>query len=89
MDTRQIPIEVHPIQVKTHPHTPPRVPKIVTMRAYEVYCHLYRPQEAIVTGGCRGGFGASELIAFLYAYPFPKNEWERRVQEAFNGMKGF
>jgi hypothetical protein len=59
---------------------------VVTLRAYEVYCHVHRPQEALITGGCRGGFGVGELIAFLYAYPFPKNEWRSRVEEALRGM---
>ncbi|WP_141695189.1 hypothetical protein [Pseudomonas graminis] len=35
---------------------------------------------------CRGGFSSGELMAFLYAYPFPKAEWSARVQEAFKGM---
>ena len=34
----------------------------------------------------RGGTG--ELIAFLYAYPFPKTEWSARIDEAFRGMEG-
>lgn len=63
------------------------VPTVVTMRAYEVYCHVYGPQPAMVTGGCRGGFGAGELIGFLYAYPFPKEQWNDRVAEAFLGMR--
>jgi len=78
-------IEVHPVQTSRQGNA--RVPKTVTMRAYEVYCHLYGKQEAMVTGGCRGGFGSGELIAFLYAYPFPKPEWAARVQEAFRGME--
>lgn len=39
------------------------------------------------TGWCRGGFGISELVAFLYARSFPKEEWHKRVQEAFTGME--
>lgn len=45
------------------------------------------PQEAMVTGGCRGGFSTGELIAFLYARSFPKAEWSARVREAFNGSE--
>lgn len=56
------------------------------MQAYEVYRHIHGDQEALVTGQCRGGFSISELVAFLYAFPFPKNEWKERVQEAFRGM---
>lgn len=41
----------------------------------------------MVTGECRGGFGAGELIAFLYAHTFPKNEWSKRVDEALRGLK--
>lgn len=80
-----IDVEVHPVQTSCKRNA--RSPKVVTMRAYEVYCHLYGKQEAMVTGGCRGGFSSGELIAFLYAYSFPKPEWSARVQEAFRGME--
>lgn len=76
-------IEVHPVQT-TRPGKAV-CPKVVTMLAYEVYCHVYAPQEAMVTGGCRGGFSTGELIAFLYARSFPKDQWRSRVDEAFKG----
>jgi hypothetical protein len=59
------------------------VPEPMYMRAYEVYCEVYSPQEAIITGNCRGGFSVGELVAFLYARSFPKEEWRKRVDEAF------
>jgi hypothetical protein len=59
----------------------------VYLRAYEVYCELYGPQQAMVTGWCRGGMGPGELIAFLYAHSFPKEQWAARAREAFEGMK--
>jgi hypothetical protein len=62
-------------------------PTPVYMAAYEVYCHVYGSQQAMVEGGCRGGFSLGEIAAFLYARSFPKAEWSRRVDEAFNGMK--
>lgn len=77
-------IETHPVQTKRVPDA--RAPKTVTMLAYEVYCHVHAPQQAMVTGECRGGFSAGELIAFLYAHNFPKSEWRARVDEAFYGM---
>lgn len=77
--------ETHPIQNRARDAGV--VPKSVAMRAYEVYSHLYGKQEALVTGGCRGGFGIGEIIAFLYAHSFPKEEWAARVDEAFKGMK--
>jgi hypothetical protein len=58
----------------------------VVLRAYEVYCHLWGPQAAMITGSCRGGYGVGELTAFLYARSFPKEEWRARVDEAFEGM---
>jgi hypothetical protein len=64
-----------------------RCPVVVTLRAYEVYCKVFGPQEALITDDCRGGFGTSELIAFLYARSFPENEWRQRVDEALHGMK--
>ena len=78
--------EFHPIQ--THDVTrrgAAFMPSVVTLRAYEVYCHLYGPQPAMVDlegRGCRGGFGVGELIAFLYARSFPKVEWRKRFDEA-------
>ena len=63
-----------------------RAPKVVTMRAYEAYCHVFGSQEAMVTGGCRGGFSSGELIAFLYARSFPKEEWRKRFDEALTGL---
>ena len=80
-------VETHPVQTKSHPRLQAQCPKVVTMAAYEVYSHVFAPQEAMVTGGCRGGFSASELIAFLYARSFPKDEWKDRVDEAFRGMQ--
>ncbi len=81
----QAQIPVHPIQ--TIDRKGGKCPQVVTMRAYEVYCAVYGAQEAVVTGGCRGGFGTGELIAFLYARSFPKEEWGRRVEEAFRGAE--
>ena len=85
-DQEQIP--VHPVQTKGHRSGHPRAvaPQVVTMKAYEVYCKLYGKQEALVTGECRGGFSASELIAYLYAHSFPIVEWSYRVDEALRGM---
>lgn len=88
MSAPQTTPELHPVQVSRYvPRDGAKCPKAVTMRAYEVYCHVYSPQEAMVTGGCRGGFGVGELIAFLYARSFPKDQWRARVDEAWNGMK--
>lgn len=76
--------EFHPIQTRelTRPHTRAMMPSEVTLRAYEVYCHVFAPQEALITNGCRGGFGVGELVAFLYARSFPKEEWRKRFEEA-------
>lgn len=64
------------------------VPESVYMAAYEVYSHVYGPQQAMIEHGCRGGFGTGELVAFLYARAFPKSEWRERTEEAFRGMRG-
>lgn len=71
--------KTHPVQAR---HTPNRIAAAVALRAYEVYCHVYGPQEAMVSGHCRGGFSGGELIAFLYARSFPKDEWRFRVDQA-------
>ena len=81
------PVEVHPVQMRHHPHEQPVVPAVVSLRAYEVYCGLFGEQPAMITGGSRGGFSVGEIIAFLYARSFPKAEWRQRFDEATHGMK--
>jgi hypothetical protein len=83
--------EFHPIQTSdvTH-HGRAVMPSEVTLRAYEVYCELYGKQDALVDlagRGCRGGFGVGELVAFLYAHTFPKQEWRARFDEAIRRPK--
>jgi hypothetical protein len=82
--------EFHPVQISDLGRKP-QLPSSVTLRAYEVYCHLFGAQPAMVDlagRGCRGGFGAGELIAFLYARSFPKEEWEKRFKEAIERPRG-
>ena len=82
-------VKVHPVQTSApYGREKAQVPQAVSLRAYEAYCEVFRPQEALITGGCRGGFGAGELVAFLYARSFPKSEWRMRFDEAIRGMKG-
>lgn len=59
----------------------------VYMAAYEVYRHCFGEQQAMIEGHCRGGFGIGELIAFLYARPFPRDQWRARVDEALTGLR--
>lgn len=81
------PVEVFPVQNHRRvDHKPVVAPKIVVMRAYEVYCALYGEQGAMVTGECRGGFEIGGLLAFMYARTFPKAEWRERFEEALRGM---
>lgn len=71
----------HPVQTFRAPSS---MPEPVVLLAYEVYCHVYGAQPAMIDAarGYRGGFSINELIAFLYARQFPKEEWSRRVDEA-------
>lgn len=81
--------EFHPVQQTDF--CDGKLPSEVTLRAYEVYCHLYGAQPALVDlagRNCRGGFGVGELIAFLYAHSFPRGEWRMRVDEAFRRPGG-
>ncbi len=80
-------METHPVQNHKTQRGQSRCPIVVTLKAYEVYCHIWTPQKALVTGECRGGFGVGELIAYLYAANFPKEEWSERFNEAHNGME--
>lgn len=77
-------MKMMPIQGDTRKHC---VPEAVYMAAYEVYVHLYGEQKALIEGNCRGGFGHGELVGFLYARAFPKAEWQKRCDEAYEGMK--
>ena len=81
-----IEVKTHPVQNHKRGNHQARAAQAVTLLAYEVYCHVYGPQPAMVEGECRGGFSVGELIAFLYARNFPKGEWSMRVDEAFRGM---
>lgn len=78
--------DLHPVQNR---HINQRegtyVPESVALAAYEVYRELHGPQQAMVSGGCRGGFAISEYFAFLYARGFPKDEWRARVDECLRG----
>lgn len=81
-------IPVHPVQLPGNLHRERGYLRMeVTLRAYEVYKDIYGEQEALITGECRGGLSTGELIAFLYARSFPKNEWRARVDEAFRNMR--
>lgn len=81
--------ETFPMQTgsRLRPNVAAEVPKVVALRAYEVYSRVFSPQEALITGNCRGGFHSNELIAFLYARTFPEKEWKARVDEALEGLK--
>jgi hypothetical protein len=82
--------EFHPVQTQYAVRHDSQIPDAVTRRAYEVYCHVYGKQEAMVDlagRGCRGGFSVGELFAFLYARSFPQAEWSARVDEAFKRPK--
>jgi hypothetical protein len=81
----------HPVQFgqsTIHPSEVARVPELVALRAYEVYCHICGEQPAMVDveKGCRGGFSVGEIVAFLYARAFPKEQWRQRFGEAQTGM---
>ena len=42
-----------------------RIPWHMHLRAYEAYCKKWGPQEAMITGECRGGFHVDELDEFI------------------------
>ena len=42
-----------------------RIPWEMHLRAYERYCLKWSPQQALIEGGCRGGFHAAELDEFI------------------------
>lgn len=48
------------------------IPWDLHLEAYSVYCKRYGSQEALIKGGCRGGFHTSELDTFI-------PNWRERV----------
>jgi len=80
-------VSLEPTQAPDHAQHPIQpckdrfISKAVTTLAYEVYCHIFTPQEALITGNCRGGFGSTELIGLLYARNFPRDQWLSRFRE--------
>jgi len=68
-------------------HGTGKIPWAMHMAAYEVYSEVFEPQLALVQGGCRGGFGEVELMAFLYARSFPRQEWRQRSDEVFKNVE--
>lgn len=82
-------LKTFPIQIQRgYSSKPATVRESIYMAAYEVYCHVFAPQQAMIEGGCRGGFSSGELVAFLYARSFPREQWSARVDEAWKGMEG-
>lgn len=81
----KFPEGTHPVQV--YKVEGAYLSQAVTLRAYEVYKHLYGKQEAMVTGGCRGGFSIGEIVAMLYAATFPQPQWQQRFDEALRNSK--
>ncbi len=41
------------------------IPWDMHLRAYDAYCKRFGRQEALIQGGCRGGFGDTELDMFI------------------------
>lgn len=41
------------------------IPWDMHLRAYDAYCRHYSKQQALIEGGCRGGFGVTELDRFI------------------------
>lgn len=80
--------EAYPIQAtaRSRPTLYASVNRHLYLAAYEVYSAVYAPQEAMLKGDCRGGFGNGELIAFLYARAFPPKEWRERIEQALKGL---
>lgn len=68
----------HPIQWREKRSLPAEV----TSRAYEVYHYLY-PGQTLARLNERGGFSIGEIVGFLYARSFPKEEWQQRSEDAF------
>lgn len=51
------------------------IPWDMHLRAYDAYSKKWRPQPAMIEGGCRGGFDIEELDEFI---PGWRKELEKR-----------
>ena len=78
-------MKFYPVQTVNMERHSWSMPAGVIEKAYEVYCHLYGRQDALMDleRGCRGGFHVNEVVAFLYAATFPKELWREKADEAF------
>lgn len=81
--------EKHPVQRPRSSNKQLAVPKEIALAAYEVYSHVFSPQEALINDHCRGGFGVSELVVFLYLRSLPKDQWREKLDELFRGMENW
>lgn len=52
------------------------IPWSLHLEAYDAYCKKWRPQPALIEGGCRGGFHTDELDEFVPG-------WRERASEVF------
>lgn len=79
---------IHPVQLnfRLRNERSGHAPAKVTEKGYEVYSHLYGNKQTLQRLNERGGFGTGELVAFLYAHSFPRDEWSKRVDEALEGL---
>ena len=64
-----------------------RMPQPVAERCYEVYSALYGNRQSLAHLQRRGGFGAGEVVAFLYARSFPREEWRERANEVLYALE--
>lgn len=63
------------------------IPWSVAEAAYEVYAHINGSGQSLERLCERGGFGVGELTAYLFARPFPRDQW-RGVSEAHFQWQG-
>jgi hypothetical protein len=70
---------MHPVQI--HDLRDAQLPAVVTERAFEVYDAIW-PGRTLDDINTRGGLGVREVVAFLYARSFPREEWRKRFDEA-------
>lgn len=62
-----IPEQAEPVKEKRAPVQgfSAGIPWDMHLRAYDAYCKRYSKQQALIEGGCRGGFGTGELDMFI------------------------
>jgi hypothetical protein len=79
-------VQFHPVHMPDNLTLGRFVSAALTERAFEIHVFMHGSEPSLKSINRRGGLSYPQLIAYLYAYGFPREECFDRVQEALNGV---